>query len=168
MPQLLPIWRAIFVTFYSKKKLGDVKKDYENLYISKKSDKAQTAVFEFLIKEQEVVIHVSKHQRNAYALNVGLYGVSMAMAIYEMTPFGAPDACIGAPKKDKELAKEEPKPKPQEKVAPKKEVAKKDYLKRSSKDYTKHAKGKKADYSNVKSKIKVDKSKSFGKTAMLK
>ena len=40
------------------------------------------------------------------------------------------------------------KAKPQEKVAPKKEVAKKDYLKRSSKDYTKHAK-EKADYSNV-------------------
>ena len=43
----------LFVTFYSKKKLGEVKKDYENLYISKKSDKAQTAVFEFLIKELE-------------------------------------------------------------------------------------------------------------------
>ena len=60
---------------------------------------------------------------------------------FRMTPFGAPDACIGAPKKDKELAKRN-QSQPQ-KVAPKKEVAKKDYLKRSSKDYTKHAKGKK-------------------------
>ncbi|MEC7182328.1 MAG: hypothetical protein VXW15_06420, partial [Bdellovibrionota bacterium] len=63
---LVDMASQLFVTFYSKKKLGEVKKDYENLYISKKSDKAQTAVFEFLIKEQEVVIHVSKHSRNAY------------------------------------------------------------------------------------------------------
>jgi hypothetical protein len=131
---LVDMASQLFVTFYSKKKLGEVKEDYENLYISKRSDKAQTAVFEYLIKEQEVVIQVSTNQRNAYALNVGLYGVSMAMAIYEMTPFGVAGACVGAPKQEKDLAKEEPKPeaKPEPKAEQK---PKKDYLKKDgSKD----------------------------------
>ena len=34
---LVDMASQLFVTFYSKKKLGDVKKDYEDLYISKKS-----------------------------------------------------------------------------------------------------------------------------------
>ena len=165
---LVDMASQLFLTFYSKNQMNKMKKEYEELYISKKTDKAQTQVFEFIIREQQVVIHVAKHQRNAYALNVALYGVSLAMAIFEMTPFGIADACVGAPPKQEKLAEEKPAEKPPakqaatEKAPAKEPVAKKDYLKRSSKDYSKHAKGQKADYSKVKSKIKVDKSKSFG------
>ena len=159
---LVDMASQLFVTFYSKNQMNKMKKEYEDLYISKKSDKAQTQVFEFIIREQQVVIHVAKHQRNAYALNVALYGVSLAMAIFEMTPFGIADACVGAPPKQEKLAEEKPVEKAPTKEPVKEPAAKKDYLKRSSKDYSKHAKGEKADYSNVKSKIKVDKSKSFG------
>lgn len=88
----------IYLSFFVEDKVNELRDRYAlNLTAKKMGEKgsyeSQLEAFDYLEKEQNLLIDVDKKKTIAYGVATGIYGLALILAIYEMTPWGAAGAC---------------------------------------------------------------------------
>jgi hypothetical protein len=88
----------IYLAFFVEDEVNELRDRYAMKLTAKRmadkgSYESQLEAFNYVEKEQNLLIDVDKKKTIAYGVATGIYGLALLLAIYEMTPWGAAGAC---------------------------------------------------------------------------
>ncbi|MBK22798.1 MAG: hypothetical protein CME70_02240 [Halobacteriovorax sp.] len=105
---IVSVLAELYMMMMVDKKLKKLQKKYEGEQLNEEAYAAQTRALQYLKEEQQTIADMAKSRKNAYTLQLALYGATAVIATLEVTTgmtYGVPAPCLSKDQQDKKREK---------------------------------------------------------------